>query len=205
MARDGDPRRVAFVLQIYGLVPILSAGENVAIALRARGVAPGEADERADEELARFHIGDLGDRQVEELSGGQMQRVAWPAPLRSRPTSCSPTSPPASSTRPTASTWWPARVEAARGAIVVVATHDPAVADQCDDELHLVDGQVKGGRSHGPDRRGRSRHEHDMYRRPRRHRRGVAVRCVNVVQIYTTAAGHDVVALRGVEPRHRPR
>ena len=39
---DGDPRHeVAFVLQVYGLVPILSARENVAIALRARGAEPG--------------------------------------------------------------------------------------------------------------------------------------------------------------------
>ena len=73
----GDPRpEVAFVLQVYGLVPILSARENVSVALRARGVDPDEADDRASAALARFHIGDLGDRQVEELSGGQMQRVA---------------------------------------------------------------------------------------------------------------------------------
>ena len=46
---DGDPRHeVAFVLQVYGLVPILSARENVAIALRARGERPQEADDRAD-------------------------------------------------------------------------------------------------------------------------------------------------------------
>ena len=44
----GDPRPdVAFVLQVYGLVPILSARENVSIALRARGVAPGDADDAA--------------------------------------------------------------------------------------------------------------------------------------------------------------
>jgi putative ABC transport system ATP-binding protein len=36
------------------------------------------------------------------------------------------------------------------------------------------------------------------------HRTGVAVRCVNVVQIYTTAGGHDVVALRGVDLDIRP-
>ena len=35
-------------------------------------------------------------------------------------------------------------------------------------------------------------------------RTGVAVRCVNVVQIYTTAGGHDVVALRGVNLDIRP-
>src|SRR5919107_4641702 len=38
---DGDPRHeVAFVLQVYGLVPILSALGNVAVALRARGFTP---------------------------------------------------------------------------------------------------------------------------------------------------------------------
>ena len=64
------------MLQVYGLVPILSARENVSLALRARGVKPAEAEELPEAALARFHIADLGDRQVEELSGGQMQRVA---------------------------------------------------------------------------------------------------------------------------------
>ena len=78
-AGNGDPRpEIAFVLQVYGLVPILSARENVAIALRARGVAWDEANDRAETALARFDIADLGDRQVEELSGGQRQRV-WVA------------------------------------------------------------------------------------------------------------------------------
>ncbi|UUZ61198.1 ATP-binding cassette domain-containing protein [Nocardioides sp. B-3] len=40
------------------------------------GVDPREADEEAEAALGRFGIADLGDRQVEELSGGQMQRVA---------------------------------------------------------------------------------------------------------------------------------
>ncbi len=45
----GDPRaHVAFVLQVYGLIPILSARENVSVALRARGLAPAEADLRAE-------------------------------------------------------------------------------------------------------------------------------------------------------------
>ncbi|MBU2076312.1 MAG: ABC transporter ATP-binding protein, partial [Actinobacteria bacterium] len=82
----GDPRpEVSFVLQVYGLVPILSARENVSVALRARGVDPDEADERAAAALARFHIADLGDRQVEELSGGQMQRVAIARALANDP------------------------------------------------------------------------------------------------------------------------
>jgi putative ABC transport system ATP-binding protein len=141
---DGDPRHeVAFVLQVYGLVPILSARENVAIALRARGARPQEADERADLELARFHIGDLGDRQVEELSGGQMQRVACARAFAVSPQillADEPTSELDEGNREHVMDHL--RAEAARGAIVVVATHDPAVVDAADRQLVLDEGRL---------------------------------------------------------------
>jgi putative ABC transport system ATP-binding protein len=142
---DGDPRHeVAFVLQVYGLVPILSALENVAVALRARGLSPAEADERADAELARFHIADLGSRQVEELSGGQMQRVACARAFAVSPEillADEPTSELDEGNREHVMDQL--RAEAARGAVVVVATHDPAVVRAADrmivlDEGHLV-------------------------------------------------------------------
>jgi putative ABC transport system ATP-binding protein len=141
---DGDPRHeVAFVLQVYGLVPILSARENVAIALRARGVRPRDADERADMELTRFHIGDLGDRQVEELSGGQMQRVACARGFAVSPQillADEPTSELDEGNREHVMDQL--RAEAARGAIVVVATHDPAVVDAADRQLALDEGRL---------------------------------------------------------------
>ena len=140
----GDPRpEVSFVLQVYGLVPILSARENVSVALRARGVDPDEADERAAHALARFHIADLGDRQVEELSGGQMQRVALARGL------CvdagvlladEPTSELDEGNRGLVLA--ELRREADRGAVVVVATHDPAVVDACDDHHALDEGRL---------------------------------------------------------------
>ncbi len=140
----GDPRpEVAFVLQVYGLVPILSARENVSVALRARGVDPAEADERAEAALARFYIADLGDRQVEELSGGQMQRVALARGL------CvdsgvlladEPTSELDEGNR--ALVLRELRREAERGAVVVVATHDPAVVEACDRHFVLDEGRL---------------------------------------------------------------
>ena len=140
----GDPRpEVAFVLQVYGLIPILSARENVSVALRARGVKPAEADEQAEAALARFHIADLGDRQVEELSGGQMQRVALARGL------CvgadvlladEPTSELDEGNRGLVLA--ELRKEAERGAVVVVATHDPAVVDACDRHFVLDDGKL---------------------------------------------------------------
>ena len=140
----GDPRpEVSFVLQVYGLVPILSARENVSVALRARDVDPDEADERAAQALARFHIADLADRQVEELSGGQMQRVALARGL------CvgagvlladEPTSELDEGNRGLVLA--ELRREADRGAVVVVATHDPAVVDACDDHHALDEGRL---------------------------------------------------------------
>jgi putative ABC transport system ATP-binding protein len=141
----GDPRpEVAFVLQVYGLVPILSARENVSIALRARGTDPADADEHAEAALARFGIADLGERQVEELSGGQMQRVACARGFvvgAGILLADEPTSELDEGNRGVVLT--ELREEAARGAVVVVATHDPAVVEACDlhfalDEGHLV-------------------------------------------------------------------
>ena len=140
----GDPRpEVAFVLQVYGLVPILSARENVSIALRARGVPPEEADERAEAALARFHIADLGDRQVEELSGGQMQRVACARGFvvgADVLLADEPTSELDEGNRSVVLA--ELRAEAERGAVVVVATHDPAVVAACDRHYALDEGRL---------------------------------------------------------------
>ena len=140
----GDPGPdVAFVLQVYGLVPILTARENVSVALRARGRLPAEADEAAEAALADLHLADLGGRQVEELSGGQLQRVAVaralvvhaPVLLADEPTSELDVTTAGHVMRLL-------RAEANRGAVVVVATHDPDVADACDEHHHLVDGRL---------------------------------------------------------------
>ena len=134
---------MAFVLQVYGLVPILSARENVSVALRARGVPAREADARAEAALADVHLADLGDRQVEELSGGQLQRVAIarglvvhaPVLLADEPTSeLDPT------TRGQVMALL--RAEAEAGSLVVVATHDPEVVEVCDEHHQMVEGRL---------------------------------------------------------------
>jgi len=145
----GDPGpEIAFVLQVYGLVPILSARENVSVALRARGVAPADADARAEAALAELHIGDLGDRQVEELSGGQLQRVAVARALvvdAAVLLADEPTSELDTTTAGLVMRLLRARAE--QGAVVVVATHDPDVAELCDDHHRLVDGRLVGPRA----------------------------------------------------------
>jgi putative ABC transport system ATP-binding protein len=141
---DGDPRPdVAFVLQVYGLVPILTARENVAVALRSRGVTPAESDDRAHQALAALHVEELADRLVEELSGGQMQRVAGARGLvvgADLLLADEPTSELDEVNRD--HVLGELRRAAEAGATVVVATHDPAVVDACDGDVHLIDGAV---------------------------------------------------------------
>jgi hypothetical protein len=103
----GEPRPgTAFVLQTYGLVPSLTAEENVAITLRARKVAPAEASRHALAALDRVAVGDLAERLIQELSVASCSGSPWPGLWPSSRTCCSPTSRPASSTRETATWSW---------------------------------------------------------------------------------------------------
>jgi putative ABC transport system ATP-binding protein len=165
----GEPRAgPPSVVQTNGLVPSLTAEENVSVALRARGTGPEEAVRKALAALDRCGVGDLADRLISELSGGQLQRAAIARALAVEPDvllADEPTSELDETNRDLVVA--ELRVEAERGAVVVVATHDPDVAELCDDELHLVEGRVRGVPvrtvptvEDGPG------HEHDMFRRP---------------------------------------
>jgi molybdate transport system ATP-binding protein len=69
-------RELGYVFQDQSLFPHLSARDNVAFGLRARGVPRREAGATADRWLTRFGLGELAGRRPRELSGGQAQRVA---------------------------------------------------------------------------------------------------------------------------------
>jgi molybdate transport system ATP-binding protein len=71
-----ERRPVGFVFQDYLLFPHLSALENVAFGLRARGVARSEARRRAGAWLERVGLAGAAESRPRALSGGQAQRVA---------------------------------------------------------------------------------------------------------------------------------
>lgn len=78
-------RGVVLLDQEARLFPHMTAAENVAFGLRARGVAKPEAGQRALGWLHRVGLGQLGDRSPERLSGGQQQRVALARALAADP------------------------------------------------------------------------------------------------------------------------
>jgi len=149
---DGQPlvgddlttrRRLGLVLQGYGLVSLLTAAENVEIALQARGTTGRRAKEAAAAALADLNVADVGEKLLEKLSGGQQQRVAIARALVIEPDVVLADEPTAELDHDAQEVVIRRLREAAqRGATVVIATHDPQIADRCDRQLRLHEGQL---------------------------------------------------------------
>jgi putative ABC transport system ATP-binding protein len=133
----GPAQGVAMVLQGYGLVSLLTAAENVEVALRANGCSRQEAAAGASAALADVGMAAHADQLVEELSGGQQQRTAVARALGLRPRLLIADEPTAE-LDPASRALTLARLleMTERGAALVLATHDPDVAARCD---RLVD------------------------------------------------------------------
>lgn len=151
MALDGRPLRdrddaiargVVYVPQGNALVLVLTALENVAVPL-VHARRP-DAREAALAALADVGLDDAGGQLIEELSGGQQQRAAVARGLAERGQvllADEPTSELDAANRIRVTDLL--RAEAARGAVVVMATHDPEAAATCDAELHLDEGNAR--------------------------------------------------------------
>src|SRR5580704_8178645 len=137
---------VAFIFQSFGLIPILSAAENVGVPLRIAGVAPREREERVRLMLDIVGLGEHTKQRPGELSGGQQQRVAIARALAGSPQvllADEPTGQLDSETAKQIMRLLHAVVES-EGVTALVATHDPNLISMADSVLELEDGQIKG-------------------------------------------------------------
>ena len=136
-------RGVAVVPQGNGLAAVLTAYENIVVPLLDGGLTPAEADTRAREALEAVGLEDRSEHLVEELSGGQQQRVAVARALAGHASvllADEPTSDLDGRNREVV--LHALRAAADRGAVVVLATHDPEAAEAADGELALDSGQA---------------------------------------------------------------
>ncbi|MDG4818161.1 ABC transporter ATP-binding protein [Micromonospora sp. WMMD956] len=135
---------VGFVFQTFGLIPILSAAENVGVPLRLAKVPAAEREERVAVLLELVGLGGHAAQRPYELSGGQQQRVALARALANEPDlliADEPTGQLDSETGRSIMDLLRAVVHA-RGMTALVATHDPALIDLADRTLTLRDGHL---------------------------------------------------------------
>ncbi|MEV5324255.1 ATP-binding cassette domain-containing protein [Nonomuraea sp. NPDC052634] len=138
---DAQPElraELALVFQSYGLLSLLTAAENVEVALRAAGIPPPEAMRLTAEALERLRVAKFADHLVEELSGGQQQRVAVARALALRPRVLLADEPTAEQDPDHREIVLDELLAAAgQGTTLVIATHDPEVAERCDRVVNL--------------------------------------------------------------------
>ncbi|WP_066365273.1 ABC transporter ATP-binding protein [Herbidospora mongoliensis] len=133
---------VGFVFQSFGLIPVLSAAENVGVPMRLSRTAPAERDERVKALLALVGLEAHANQRPYELSGGQQQRVAIARSLANRPKlliADEPTGQLDSQTARQIMQLIRALVRS-EGVTAVVATHDPSLITLADRVLELRDG-----------------------------------------------------------------
>jgi len=137
-------RRVGVVFQAFGLVPILSAAENVGVPLRLVDTGEQERESRVAELLAAVGLSDHAAQRPHELSGGQQQRVAVARALANRPEVLVADEPTGQLDSATGRDVMRLLLDLVhtQALTAVVATHDPILVGLADDVLDLSDGRV---------------------------------------------------------------
>lgn len=139
--------RIGFVFQSFGLIPLLSAFENVELPLHIGGVAWRERRRRANEALALVGLLGRAGHRPYELSGGEQQRVAIARALVAGPAVLFADEPTGELDSVTAQAIGGIMQEIAarRGVTIVTATHDLMLADMTDRRLQMADGRIVDG------------------------------------------------------------
>ncbi|SHF48638.1 putative ABC transport system ATP-binding protein [Caldanaerobius fijiensis DSM 17918] len=139
--------KLGYVFQSFGLLPLMSAYENVEFGLRIADIPKAERKKMAQEALAIVGLSKRMNHRPLELSGGEQQRVAIARAIAHRPAAVL-------ADEPTAELDSRMGLQVLKlfrnlvdneGLTVVIATHDPAIMEVADVVYTLEDGQVVQG------------------------------------------------------------
>jgi putative ABC transport system ATP-binding protein len=136
---------VSYVFQTFGLVPVLTAAENVGVPLRLRRTPVAERDARVTLLLELVGLADHADQRPAELSGGQQQRVAIARALAGSPrllVADEPTGQLDAETGLSVMALLRALVDS-EGVTALVSTHDPVMMSLADRVVSISDGRVR--------------------------------------------------------------
>lgn len=136
--------KIGFVFQTFGLLPLLSAAENVGVPLRMRRMPPAERETRVKQALAWVGLAERARHRPYELSGGEQQRVAVARALAAYPHMVFADEPTGQLDSQTGQriVGILRRLVSERDIAVVVATHAQQVVDEADVYYELLDGRL---------------------------------------------------------------
>jgi putative ABC transport system ATP-binding protein len=141
-----DIRRsqLGFVFQNFGLLPMLSAAENIEVPLRLAGMPAEEREARVTELLDSVGLARHAAQRPAELSGGQQQRVGIARAIARNPAVLLADEPTGQLDTATARAMMDLLIGLVRdhGVAAVITTHDPALMGRADRSLELHDGRL---------------------------------------------------------------
>ncbi len=137
--------KIGFVFQSFGLLPLLSAFENVELPLRISGVGPGEREQRTRDALDMVGLWRRARHRPYELSGGEQQRVAIARAIVTRPPLVLADEPTGELDSVNARSIFGLFNEMVRdqGISVVAATHDSTLLAMADEVMEIRDGSLR--------------------------------------------------------------
>jgi putative ABC transport system ATP-binding protein len=136
--------KVSYVFQTFGLIPVLSAAENVGVPLRLAHTEQKERERRVELLLELVGLAGHARQRPGELSGGQQQRVAIARALAASPrllVADEPTGQLDAETGLAVMALLRGVVES-EGVTALVSTHDPVMMELADRVIHIADGQL---------------------------------------------------------------
>ncbi len=141
--------RMGFVFQVYNLLPVLNAVENVELPLLLSGVKPKSAREQALGALDQVGLREWATHRPAELSGGQRQRTTIARALVNRPAIVWADEPTGALDSSTANEIMGLMRELNKveGLTIVLVTHDANVGAQCERLISMHDGEIVGDKA----------------------------------------------------------
>ncbi|MDP7030498.1 MAG: ABC transporter ATP-binding protein [Phycisphaerales bacterium] len=135
---------VGYIFQLYNLIPVLTAYENVELPLLLQPMSRSERHARVAAALEAVSISDRHAHYPRQLSGGQEQRVAIARAIVTEPSILLADEPTGDLDRATATSMMEllARLNAEQGRTIVMVTHDPRTTEWADTVLHLEKGKL---------------------------------------------------------------